>query len=128
LYLDVSPEIGSLAACPGGLLIENQHDNGKSDYNEYCNDRDQDGVCADINSADTSQDAIDKGKKCPSAGVSVLRRRRLRGLRRGRNRNGIVHDDPFDQGAHDCRANISLVGLEAMAWMLAGQISSSKYF
>ena len=85
-------------------------------------------MCADINSADTSQDTIDKGKKCPSAGVSTLRRGRLGRLRRGRNRNGIVHDDPFDQGAHDCRANISLVGCEAMTRMLADQISSSKSF
>ena len=115
-------------ACTGELFIENQYDNGECDYNEYCNDRDQDGVRADVNSADTSQDTIDKGKKCPSARVSMLRRGRLGRLRRGRNRNDIVHDDPFDQGAHDCRANISLVGRQAMARMLAGQIGSSKSF
>jgi len=84
-------------------------------------------VCTDVDSADTSQDAIDKGEKCPSAWASV-RRRRLGRLRRGRNWNRIVHDDPLDQGAHDCRANISLVGCEAMTRMLADQICSSKYF
>lgn len=83
---------------------------------------------ADIHSADTSQDPIDKGESCPSTWVSTLWRGRLGRLRRGRNRNGIGHDDPFAQGAHDCRANISLGGREATTWMLAGQIVSSKSF
>ncbi len=83
---------------------------------------------ADIDSADASQDTIDKGKERPSAGAPTLRRGKLSRLRRGRNRNGIVHDDPFDQGAHDYRANISLVGREATARMLYDQIDSGKSF
>ena len=65
-------------------------------------------------SADTSQDPIDKGKNCPSTEVPTLWRGRLGRLRRGRNRNGIGHDDPFAQGAHGCRADISLGGREAI--------------
>lgn len=110
------------------LFIENQYHCRERDRNEHGNDGDQDGVRADIDSADASQDTIDKGKERPSAGAPRLRRGKLSRLRRGGNRNGIVHDDPFDQGAHDYRANISLVGRGATSRMLYDQIDSGKYF
>ena len=123
----VTPQaIRTRLAYTGELFIENQYHNRECDCNERGNNRDQDGVRGGINSADTSQDTIDEGKNCPSSSVSTLLRGRLSRLRRGRNRNGIVHDDPFDQGAPECRANISLIGREAMRQMLACQISSSK--
>lgn len=81
---------------PDGLFIENQYHNRECDCDEHGNDRNENGVRADINPADPSQGAIDKSQECPSAGVPALRRRRLGRLRRGRNRNGIGHDDPFN--------------------------------
>ncbi len=110
------------------LLIENQYHCREHDCNEDGKDRDQDGVRADIDAADASQDTIDKGKQRPGAGAPTLLRVRLGRLRRGRNRNGIVHDDPFDQGAYVYRANISLVGREATPRMLDDQIASGKSF